>query len=166
MVANEFVRIRTFAPRLRTCERVSIPRSPGTKYAETISALVFVSPIAESTSFAMTSVLFPAPRVLAGRSDTKVASTQFARLNRSRRKASASSVSGPLKNAAASARFLASAAFAADSQIWGDMRVQNILGYGQEGTLKLGQLFTMLQANYFAQIFLAILIQLVTHYFE
>lgn len=54
--------------------------------------------------------------------------------------------------------FLASAAYAADSQIWSDMRVQNILGFGQEGTLKLGQLFTMLQANYFAQIFLVILI--------
>ena len=53
--------------------------------------------------------------------------------------------------------FLASAAFAADSQIWDAMRVQNILGYGQEGTLKLGQLFTMLQANYFAQVYLAVL---------
>lgn len=54
--------------------------------------------------------------------------------------------------------FLASAAFAADSQIWDAMRVQNILGFGQEETLKLGQLFTMLQANYFVQIFLVILI--------
>ncbi len=54
--------------------------------------------------------------------------------------------------------FLASAAFAADSQIWDAMRVQNILGYGQESTLKLGQIFTMLQANYFAQIFLFILV--------
>ncbi|HIP30570.1 MAG TPA: formate dehydrogenase subunit gamma [Sulfurospirillum arcachonense] len=53
---------------------------------------------------------------------------------------------------------LASAAFAADSQIWDAMRVQNILGYGQEESLKLGQLFTMLQSSYFAQIFLAILI--------
>jgi formate dehydrogenase subunit gamma len=54
--------------------------------------------------------------------------------------------------------FLASAAFAADSQIWDAMRVQNILGYGQEGTLKLGQLFVMLQANYFAQVYLAVLV--------
>jgi len=54
--------------------------------------------------------------------------------------------------------FLASAAFAADSQIWDAMRVQNILGYGQEDTFKLGQLFTMLQANYFAQVYLAVLI--------
>ena len=54
--------------------------------------------------------------------------------------------------------FLASAAFAADSQIWDAMRVQNILGYGQAESLKLGPLFTMLQANYFAQIFLAVLV--------
>lgn len=54
--------------------------------------------------------------------------------------------------------FLASAAFAADSQIGDAMRVQNILGYGQEDTLKLGQLFTMLQANYFAQMYLAVLV--------
>jgi len=53
---------------------------------------------------------------------------------------------------------LASAAFAADSQIWDAMRVQNILGYGQEGTLKLGELFVMLQANYFAQAYLAVLV--------
>ncbi len=54
--------------------------------------------------------------------------------------------------------FLASAAFAADSQIWDAMRIQNILGYGQAESLKLGPLFTMLQANYFAQIFLAVLV--------
>jgi len=54
--------------------------------------------------------------------------------------------------------FSVSAAFAADSQIWDAMRVQNILGYGQEDTLKLGQLFTMLQANYFAQAYLAVLV--------
>lgn len=54
--------------------------------------------------------------------------------------------------------FLASAAFAADSQIWDAMRIQNILGFGQENTLKLGQLFTMLQANYFAQAYLAVLV--------
>ncbi len=54
--------------------------------------------------------------------------------------------------------FLASAAFAADSQIWDAMRIQNIYGYGQAESLGLGPLFTMLQANYFAQIFLAVLI--------
>ncbi len=54
--------------------------------------------------------------------------------------------------------FLASAAFAADSQIWDAMRIQNIYGYGQVESLGLGPLFTMLQANYFAQIFLAVLI--------
>ena len=53
---------------------------------------------------------------------------------------------------------MASAAFAADSQIWDAMRVQNILGYGQEGSYKLGQLFTMLQANYFAQVYLVVLV--------
>ena len=54
--------------------------------------------------------------------------------------------------------FLASAAFAADGQIWDAMRVQNILGYGQEGTLKLGELFTMLQSTWFYKIFLGILV--------
>ncbi len=54
--------------------------------------------------------------------------------------------------------FLASVAFAADSQIWDAMRIQNILEYGQAESLKLGPLFTMLQANYFAQIFLVILV--------
>lgn len=54
--------------------------------------------------------------------------------------------------------FLVSAASAADSQIWDAMRVQNISGFGQVDTLKLGQLFTMLQANYFAQAFLVVLI--------
>ncbi len=53
---------------------------------------------------------------------------------------------------------LASVAYAADSQIWGEMRVENILAYGKEGSLKLGSLFTMLQSNYFAKIFLAILV--------
>jgi formate dehydrogenase subunit gamma len=54
--------------------------------------------------------------------------------------------------------FLVSAAFAADSQIWSDMRIQNILGYGQEETLKLGELFTLLQSTYFYKIFLVLLI--------
>lgn len=54
--------------------------------------------------------------------------------------------------------FLATAANAADSQIWGAMRIQNILGYGQDGTFKLGSLFTMLQSQYFQIIFFGILI--------
>ncbi|MDD3324838.1 MAG: formate dehydrogenase subunit gamma [Sulfurospirillaceae bacterium] len=49
-------------------------------------------------------------------------------------------------------------AFAADSQIWGEMRIPNILSYGQEQSLKLGALFTMLQNHYFGKIFLAILV--------
>jgi formate dehydrogenase subunit gamma len=52
----------------------------------------------------------------------------------------------------------AMAANAADSQIWGEMRVTNILGYGKEGSLNLGPLFTTLQAHYFKIIFFAILI--------
>lgn len=62
----------------------------------------------------------------------------------------------------------ASVAIAADSQIWGEMRIQNILGYGQEESLKLGPLFTMLQHEYFTKIFLAILVLVpaafLTHY--
>ena len=65
--------------------------------------------------------------------------------------------------------FLTSAAFAANSQIWGAMRIENIAGYGQEGTLKLGQLFVMLQADYVSQAFLAVLIGIplvfLLHYF-
>lgn len=53
---------------------------------------------------------------------------------------------------------MASAAIAADSQIWDAMRVQNILGFGQEESLKLGPLFTMLQGSWFYKIFLGILI--------
>jgi len=63
---------------------------------------------------------------------------------------------------------LASVAFAADSQIWGEMRIANIFGYGQEQSLKLGPLFTMLQHEYFVKIFLAILVLVpaafLTHY--
>ncbi len=50
---------------------------------------------------------------------------------------------------------LASVAFAAESQIWGEMRIANIFGYGQEQSLKLVPLFTMLQHEYFVKIFLA-----------
>ena len=53
---------------------------------------------------------------------------------------------------------LASVAFAADSQIWGEMRIANIFGYAQEQSLKLGPLFTMLQKEYFGLIFLGILL--------
>ena len=53
---------------------------------------------------------------------------------------------------------LASVAYAADSQIWGEMRIQNILGYGQEESWKLGPLFTMLQSKYFAWVFLGVLL--------
>jgi len=53
---------------------------------------------------------------------------------------------------------LASVAYATDSQIWGEMRIANILGYGQEQSLKLGPLFTMLQSKYFGMGFLAILV--------
>jgi formate dehydrogenase subunit gamma len=53
---------------------------------------------------------------------------------------------------------LASVAYATDSQIWGEARIQNILEYGREGSLKLGVLFTMLQSTWFYKIFLGILI--------
>lgn len=59
-------------------------------------------------------------------------------------------------------------AYAVESQIWGQMRVLNIFGYGQEESLKLGPLFTMLQHEYFTKIFLAILVLVpaafLTHY--
>lgn len=54
--------------------------------------------------------------------------------------------------------FMASAAYAADSQIWGDMRVTNIFGYGQVESNNLGPLFTMLQGQYFSLIFFGILV--------
>ena len=54
--------------------------------------------------------------------------------------------------------FLASLAYAGESQIWGEMRIVNILGYGKEGTKELGPLFVMLQSQYFVKIFLGILI--------
>jgi formate dehydrogenase subunit gamma len=54
--------------------------------------------------------------------------------------------------------FLASAAYAADSQIWGDMRVTNIFGYGQVESYNLGAIFTMLQRDWFYLIFLGLLV--------
>ncbi|MBE0492345.1 MAG: formate dehydrogenase subunit gamma [Sulfurospirillum sp.] len=61
--------------------------------------------------------------------------------------------------------FLASAAFAAESQIWGDGRVLNIFGYGQVESLKLGPLFTMLQKEYFEVIFFGILVGVPSAFF-
>lgn len=54
--------------------------------------------------------------------------------------------------------FPASAAYAADSRIWGGMIISNILEYGKENSLNLGPLFTLLQSVYFKNIFLAILV--------
>jgi len=53
---------------------------------------------------------------------------------------------------------LTSVAYATDSQIWGDMRLTNILQYGKENSLHLGPLFVKLQSQYFYKIFLGILI--------
>lgn len=53
---------------------------------------------------------------------------------------------------------LATVAYAAESQIWGEMRIPNILGYGQEQTYKLGEIFTLWQGQYNTKIFLGILI--------
>jgi formate dehydrogenase subunit gamma len=49
-----------------------------------------------------------------------------------------------------------SAAYAADSQIWGKMLIPNILTYGKEGSSGLGPLFTLLQNAYFKKIFFGI----------
>ncbi|MDD2384281.1 MAG: formate dehydrogenase subunit gamma [Sulfurospirillaceae bacterium] len=57
---------------------------------------------------------------------------------------------------------LASVAYAAESQIWGEMRIPNILGYGQEQSLKLGEFFTLWQGHYITTIFLGILILIPT----
>lgn len=54
--------------------------------------------------------------------------------------------------------FLASAAYAADSQIWGGMILSNILEYGKEHSRNLGPLFTLLASVYFQNIFLAIVV--------
>lgn len=53
---------------------------------------------------------------------------------------------------------LTSAALAAGSSVWGDGRVTNIAGYDQEQSLHLGSIFTFLQGEYFAMIFLGIII--------
>ena len=54
---------------------------------------------------------------------------------------------------------LTTAAFgAADSAIWGNDMIPNILGYDKEGSLKLGYYFTLLQSTYFKPIFLGVLL--------
>lgn len=51
---------------------------------------------------------------------------------------------------------LTTAAFAADSAIYGEELITNILGYGKEGSLHLGQWFTVLQGKYFSIGFLVV----------
>ena len=58
--------------------------------------------------------------------------------------------------------FLASAAFAADSQIWGEMIISNILAYGEDPSFSLGPLFVLLQSAYFSKIFLAVVVAVPT----
>jgi len=54
---------------------------------------------------------------------------------------------------------LTTAAFgAADSAIWGNDMIPNILGYDKEGSLKLGYYFTLLQSTYFKPLFLGVLL--------
>jgi len=53
---------------------------------------------------------------------------------------------------------MGSAVFAADNPIWGEGRITNIFGYGKAESTNLGPLFTLLQSEYFAPIFLGILI--------
>ncbi|MBE0497573.1 MAG: formate dehydrogenase subunit gamma, partial [Campylobacterales bacterium] len=47
---------------------------------------------------------------------------------------------------------------AAQNPIWGEGRIANIVGYGQTESTHLGPLFTLLQNQYFAPIFLAIIV--------
>jgi len=53
---------------------------------------------------------------------------------------------------------LASAAYAADSQIWGEMIIPNILAYGKAQSTTLGPLFVTLQSEYFRMFFLVVLV--------
>lgn len=48
--------------------------------------------------------------------------------------------------------------FAADSAIWGDQMIENILGYDKEGSLRLGMIFTLLQSQYFGLGFLGVIL--------
>ncbi|WP_458777243.1 formate dehydrogenase subunit gamma [Desulforhopalus sp. 52FAK] len=54
--------------------------------------------------------------------------------------------------------FLASAVYAADSQIWGEMIIQNIMAYGKGSVCSLGPLFVLLQSLFFSKIFLAVVV--------
>ncbi len=53
---------------------------------------------------------------------------------------------------------LTSMAYAAESMIWGNMLIGNILSYGTKDSLNMGPLFTILQSQYFRNIFLVIVI--------
>jgi formate dehydrogenase subunit gamma len=57
---------------------------------------------------------------------------------------------------------LASAAYAADSQIWGEMILANIKAYGEVSSLSLGPLFVLLQSAYFSKIFLVVVLAVPT----
>jgi len=63
---------------------------------------------------------------------------------------------------------LASAAYAAESRIWGKMLIQNITAYGADDSHGLGPLFTFLQSTYFRKIFfgtvLAVPLVFLLHY--
>ena len=47
---------------------------------------------------------------------------------------------------------------ASESAIWGNMMIDNILGYDKEGSLHLGALFTLMQSTYFKPLFLGVLL--------
>ncbi|TKB09428.1 formate dehydrogenase subunit gamma [Desulforhopalus sp. IMCC35007] len=57
---------------------------------------------------------------------------------------------------------LASAAYAADSQIWGEMILSNIKAYGEVSSFSLGPLFVLLQSAYFSKIFLVVVLAVPT----
>lgn len=54
--------------------------------------------------------------------------------------------------------FFLSCAFGAHSQIWDEARITSIGSYGQSETYKLGELFVLLQNEYFAKAFLLVII--------
>ncbi|WP_114815615.1 formate dehydrogenase subunit gamma [Malaciobacter halophilus] len=60
---------------------------------------------------------------------------------------------------------LTSLAFASESAIYGKELIPNILGYDKEGSLHLGQWFTLLQSKYFKPIFLGVLLGVPTAFF-
>ncbi|MFT5700066.1 MAG: formate dehydrogenase subunit gamma [Desulforhopalus sp.] len=61
--------------------------------------------------------------------------------------------------------FLVSAVYAADSQIWGEMIIQNIVAYGKGTAYSLGPLFVLLQSIFFSKIFLAVIVAVPTVFF-